>query len=153
MRSLALIGMIAGLLAGCASGESGQAAAGKVDGAHAHHSGPTSAGGPQHAHSFSEAIPAAYHGVYEGSLEACARPSVERLTVSARELRFHESVGSVRSVAFGGTGAIAVEADYEGEGERWRSLRILSLAENGAKLTVKGEGASLDRVRCPAVTR
>ena len=152
MRSLALVGMVAVLIAGCASEESRPAAAGTVDDAHAHHGAP-SASGPQHPHSDSPVIPAAYHGVYDGSLEACGRPSDQRLTVSARELRFHESVGTVRSVAWGGTGAIAVEADYEGEGERWRNLRILSLAENGAKLSVKGEGDSLVRVRCPAGTR
>jgi hypothetical protein len=145
------------LLGGCASGESGQTGAGTVDKAPANHASShahsPSSDTPQHPHAFVGSIPAAYRGVYDGSLEACARPSVERLTVSARELRFHESVGSVRSVAFGGTGAIAVEADYEGEGERWRSLRILSLAENGARLTVKGEGTSLVRVRCPKGAR
>ena len=153
MRSLALVGVVAALVAGCAGKEGKPAAAATADGSHAHHAAPPAAGGPQHAHSFSAEIPAAYHGVYDGSLEACARPSDQRLTVSARELRFHESIGSVRSVAWGGTGAIAVEADYEGEGERWRNLRILSLAENGARLTVKGEGDSLVRVRCPKGAR
>ena len=148
MRSLSITGAVAALLVGCASGESGQAVADKADEQPAHvHS--SSSDTPVHAHSHVDSIPAAYHGVYDISLEACGRPSTDRLTVSARELRFHESVGSVRSVGFGGTGAIAVVADYEGEGERWRSLRILSLAENGARLTIKGEGGSLDRVRCP----
>ena len=149
MRSLTLTGTIAVLLAGCASGESGQALAGKADEPPASHAHPSSSDTPEHPHTHFDSIPAAYHGVYDLSLQACARPSTERVTVSGRELRFHESVGSVRSVAFGGTGAIAVEADYEGEGERWRSLRILSLAENGARLTIKGEGDSLNRVRCP----
>lgn len=159
MRSSWLTGTVAMLLAGCASGESGQTNAGKVDEApashasHASHAGSPASDTPQHAHSHFESIPAAYRGVYDGSLEACARPSVERLTVSARELRFHESIGTVRSVGYGGPGAISVEADYEGEGERWRSLRILSLAENGAKLTLKGEGTSLVRVRCPEGAR
>lgn len=155
MRSLALVVTVSALLAGCAGGESGgsgPAVAGKADDPHAHHAAPP-AEGPQHPHSFSETIPAAYHGVFEGSLQACSRPSDQRLTVSARELRFHDRVGSVRNAAFGGTGAIAVEADYEGEGERGRSLRILRLFENGAKLNVKGEGGSLDRVRCPAGAR
>jgi hypothetical protein len=141
------------LLAGCASGESGQALAVKADEAPASHDHSPSSDTPTHAHTHLISIPAAYRGVYDGSLEACARPSVERLTISARELRFHESIGTVRSVGYGGPGAISVEADYEGEGERWRSLRILSLAENGARLTVKGEGAPLDRVRCPEGTR
>ena len=153
MRSLCLTGMVTLLLAGCASGESGKTLAGKADEPPAAHAHSSSSDTPQHAHSHVDSIPAAYLGVYDGSLEACARPSVERVTVSGRELRFHESVGTVRSVAWGGTGAIAVEADYEGEGERWRSLRILSLAENGARLTIKGEGTALVRVRCPKGAR
>lgn len=155
MRSLALVGTVAALLTGCASGESverGPAVAAKADDSHAHHA-PASAEGPQHPHSFSETVPAAYHGVFEVSLAACSRPSGQRLTVSATQLRFQDRVGSVRNAAFGGSGAIAVEADYEGEGERGRSLRILRLFENGAKLNVKGEGGSLDRVRCPAGAR
>lgn len=166
MRSLCLTGTVAMLLAGCASGESGQTQAGKADespasaapasshGSHASHGGSPASDTPTHPHTSVDSIPAAYRGVYDASLEACARPSDQRLTVSARELRFHESVGTVRSVSYGGGfGAIAVEADYEGEGERWRNLRILTLTENGARLTVKGEGTSLTRVRCPKGAR
>jgi hypothetical protein len=153
MRSSCLTGTVAVLLAGCASGQSGQAPAGAAGEGHASHAAGAPADTQIHPHTHLDSIPAAYHGVYEGSLQACARPSDRRLTVSARELRFHESVGSVRSVGFGGSDAIAVEADYKGEGQSWRSLRILKLAENGAKLSVKGEGESLDRVRCPAGAR
>ena len=153
MRLMALLGTVAVLIAGCASGESGQAPAGKVDEGHAPHAHAPSSDTPTHAHTHLENMPAAYQGVYDVSLEACARPSDGRLTISARELRFHESVGTVRSVGYGGPGAISVEADYEGEGERWRNLRILSLGDNGAKLTIKGEGDSLERVRCPQGAR
>jgi hypothetical protein len=96
-----------------------------------------------------DSIPAAFHGVYDGSLEACARPSDQRLTVSAGELRFHESIGSVRKVDPGPSGAIRVEADYQGEGESWRSRRDLLLSERGSKLAISGDGTSLVRVRCP----
>ncbi|HYW16565.1 MAG TPA: hypothetical protein VE891_10500 [Allosphingosinicella sp.] len=153
MRSLWLTVSISALLAGCAGGESGQTpavTAGEGQAAHVHGAPGDTAIRP-HMHLTS--IPAAFHGVYDRSLEACARPSDQRLTVSARELRFHESVGSVRSIGYGGSDAIAVEADYEGEGRRWRNLRILKLAENGARLSVKGDGDSLDRVRCPAGAR
>jgi len=153
MRSLSLLGAVTAAIAGCATGESGQAPAGKIEEGHASHAGAPGSDTPTHPHTRFDSIPVAYHGVYDGSLEACAGPSDQRLTVSAKELRFHESVGTVRSVAFGGRGAIAVEADYEGEGERWRNLRILSLTDNGSRLTVKGEGDSLDRVRCPGRAR
>jgi hypothetical protein len=159
MRSLFLIGTVAVLISGCASGDSGQTNGGKADeahaahDAHAGHGGPPSPRGPEHPHSFNDSIPAPYHGVYDASLEACARPSIDRLTISARELRFHESLGAVRSVAYGGLGAIAVEADYEGEGQRWRNLRILKLSDNDTRLTVQGDGGRLERVRCPQRTR
>ncbi|HEX8307438.1 MAG TPA: hypothetical protein VF645_03360 [Allosphingosinicella sp.] len=153
MRSLFLTGTVAALLAGCASGESGQAPAQAAGEGHASHSNGAPADTAIHPHTHLDSIPVAYHGVYEGSLEACARPSDRRLAVSARELRFHESVGSVRSVGFGGSDAIAVEADYKGEGQSWRNLRILRLTENGTKLSVKGEGESIDRVRCPRGAR
>lgn len=156
MRSLSLLGTVVVLISGCASGQSGQTNGGKADEAHADHAahaGSPSPRGPEHPHSYSNSIPAPYHGVYDLSLEACARPSIEQLTVSARELRFHESVGAVRSVAYGGSGAIAVEADYEGEGQRWRNLRILKLSDNDSRLTVQGNGDRLDRVRCPQGTR
>jgi hypothetical protein len=152
MRSLCLTGTFAALLAGCASGESARTPAKTIDAPASAAASPPPAA-PGHGHDQSDSIPAAYHGVYDASLEACTRPSDGRLTVSVRELRFHESIGSVRAVTNGGYGAIAVEADFEGEGERWRSLRILSLTDNGARLTVKGEGSSLDRVRCPKGVR
>jgi hypothetical protein len=152
MRTTWLTGTAVLLLAGCASGESGRTAAGKIDEAPPAQLGSAPPRAP-HPHEQWDSIPAPYHGVFDGSIEACARPSDRRLTVSARALRFHESVGTVRSVGFGGSGAIAVEADYEGEGERWRNLRILSLSENGSRLTIKGDGDSLDRIRCPQGTR
>lgn len=94
-------------------------------------------------------IPAAFHGDYDATLEACGRASDGRLTVSARELRFHESFGLVRGVVAEPDGAIRVEADYEGEGEAWRSRRELLLSEGGTKLTISGDGTRMVRVRCP----
>lgn len=96
-----------------------------------------------------DSIPAAFHGVYDATAEGCAGPSDGRLAVTARELRFHESVGSVRRVASQSPASIRVEADYQGEGERWRSSRELRLSREGAKLTISGDGTSFDRIRCP----
>jgi hypothetical protein len=98
-------------------------------------------------------IPAAFHGIYDRSIDSCARPSQDRLTVSARELRFHESIGIVRSVNSGPSDSIRVEADYQGEGESWRAVRELRLSNGGGTLTVGGDGTRLDRVRCPAGER
>lgn len=96
-------------------------------------------------------IPPAFHGVYDGDRAACGRPSEYRLTVTARELRFHESIGAVRAVAVEDPEAIHVTADYQGEGESWTNVRRLRLADGGATLTITGEGTSLTRVRCPAL--
>jgi hypothetical protein len=76
-----------------------------------------------------------------------------RLTVSATELRFHESIGTVRQAAVTGLDSVTVEADYQGEGESWRSIRELRLSDGGATLTVSGDGTKLVRVRCPAAAR
>ena len=95
------------------------------------------------------AIPPAFRGVYDATREACGQPSEYRLTVSARELRFHESIGTVRSVAVDAPDAIRINADYQGEGERWSNVRDLRLTDGGATLTMTGEGTELRRVRCP----
>lgn len=100
----------------------------------------------------SAAIPAPFHGVYDASREACGRPSDGRLTVTSGALRFHESIGTVRGVTAAGAGAVTVEADYQGEGESWRSVRELRLAEGGDGLTISGDGTTFARVRCPAGT-
>lgn len=98
-------------------------------------------------------IPATLLGVYDASLEACGRPSDSHLAVTATELRFHESIGTVRQVTVTGTDAVTVEADYQGEGERWRALRELRLGDGGTTLTVSGDGTRLVRVRCPEGAR
>ena len=98
-------------------------------------------------------IPASLIGVYDVSLEACAKPGDGRLTVSPTELRFHESIGTVRRVAIASAGPITVEADYQGEGESWRSTRELKLGDGGKSLTVSDDDSSLVRVRCPVESR
>lgn len=102
------------------------------------------ASGPSRA----DSIPAAFHGVFDSSAQACGRPGDGRLTVTAVELRFHESIGSVRSVIAQSPGLIRVEADYQGEGEQWRNSHALRLSGDGSKLTVSGDGTSFERVRC-----
>lgn len=98
-------------------------------------------------------IPANLLGTYDASIQDCGRPSDGRLTVSATELRFHESLGTVREVTAAGADSVRVEADYQGEGERWRNTHELRRADGGASLTVSGDGTSFTRVRCPAEAR
>jgi hypothetical protein len=151
MRAIGLVAAAAMLLGGCGSPKVATSdAAGNAAPPAPAAAGPAAeAPAPAPPPITADSIPAAFHGVYDGSREACAGPSDQRLTVSAGELRFHESIGSVRKVASEPSGAIRVEADYQGEGESWRSTRRLSLSEGGAALTVSGDGTSLVRVRCP----
>lgn len=93
------------------------------------------------------AIPEAFRGTYDRNEADCARPGEYRLTVDAGELRFHESIGRVRSVKVVDAAHIEVLADYQGEGETWQNVRTLEL--DGKRLTISGEGTKIDRVRCP----
>jgi hypothetical protein len=94
-------------------------------------------------------IPTAFQGRYDGSLAACAQPSDARLEIRLGEMRFHESIGTVRKVAIAAPDRVSVTADYQGEGERWQSVRELRLSDGGATLVVSGDGTSLMRRRCP----
>ena len=95
-------------------------------------------------------IPPIFHGTYDASRDACDGPSEYRLEVSPAALRFHESIGTVRSIAVEGERRILVVGDYQGEGESWSNSRRLELSGDGATLSISGEGTSLVRVRCPA---
>jgi hypothetical protein len=103
---------------------------------------------PATAPSPAQAIPPAFQGVFDAPRHACAGPSEYRLTVSAGELRFHESIGIVRAVTEDGPDTIRVAADYQGEGESWSNVRALRLSDGGMTLTITGEGTSLTRYRC-----
>ena len=109
------------------------------------HAAPATAPDPQPA--IAGAIPEPFRGTYDRNEESCARPSEYRLTVDAGELRFHESVGKVRTVRVLSPTRIELLADYQGEGETWQNVRALEL--DGKRLTISGEGTTIDRLRCP----
>jgi hypothetical protein len=95
----------------------------------------------------SAAIPAAFHGRWDASAEACATGSEMKLTITESELLFLESVAKPTSVASRGPDAIRIEADFSGEGEEWEGTLELSLASD--TLTVTQPSGSTSRVRCP----
>ena len=99
-------------------------------------------------------IPAPFLGVYDRTLAQCSGPSQERTTITPGELRFHETIGKVRSTLLRRENELEVLADYQGEGEYWRSNRLLTLSQGGARLVIDGDGTSpaMMRVRCPAGT-
>lgn len=152
MRANRVLAAAALLLAGCGPGE--RAADNGVNETAAEPDAPAgpksvAAPAPPRPKRYEEnSIPAVFHGVYDGSTEACGRPSDGRLAVTANELRFHESIGSVREVTLESADLIRVEADYQGEGEAWRNSHALRLSKDGAKLRISGDGTSFDRVRC-----
>jgi hypothetical protein len=94
-------------------------------------------------------LPAAYHGVFDQTAAACgSSSSVYRLTVTGGELRFHESLGDVKSVTPDGANAVRVAASYSGEGMTWSNIQRIALSDGGQMLTITGEGAPVKRTRC-----
>ncbi|OHE83744.1 MAG: hypothetical protein A2579_07345 [Lysobacterales bacterium RIFOXYD1_FULL_69_11] len=96
-------------------------------------------------------IPARWHGDWAADDAGCREPDahIERLTISADELRFHESIAVPRSVETLDADSIRVESDYAGEGQQWTATQVLRLSNGDASLQVDGpDGASMTRVRC-----
>lgn len=94
-------------------------------------------------------IPARVHGEWNADLSACGTGrSDSRLRISASEVRFYESTGTVRSVEIESDREIVVTAEYQGEGETWQDERRMMLSEDGSSLTVSN-GGDLVRYRCP----
>lgn len=96
------------------------------------------------------ALPAAYQGVFDQTAAACgSRSSIYRLTVSGKELEFHESLAEIKSVTPAGDGAVRIAANYSGEGMTWSNTQKVALSDGGKKLTITGDGEPVVRVRCP----
>ena len=93
-------------------------------------------------------IPAAYIGRWGKDRAACRNPasSIEGLTISPRELRFHESLGVPTRVERKTADTIAVTSSYEGEGQQWTATQTLQIV--GDRLTVTSRGEAFTRVRC-----
>lgn len=100
-------------------------------------------------------IPAAFQGVYDRRLANCSGPSQERTTITPTELRWHETIGKVQSTLHRLENELEVDAKYQGEGEFWRSNRLLTLDQGGARLVIDSDGDSrgMEVFRCPAGTR
>jgi hypothetical protein len=100
-------------------------------------------------------IPAPFLGVYDRALASCSGPSQDRLTITPGELRWHETIGKVQSTLLRLENELEVDAKYQGEGEFWRSNRLLTLSQGGARLVIDSDSGSraMALVRCPAGTR
>jgi hypothetical protein len=95
------------------------------------------------------ALPVAYHGVFDQTEAACkSTSSIYRLTVSGGEMRFHESLADIKSVTPDGADAVRVAANYSGEGMEWSNIQRVALSDGGRTLTITGEGDPVRRTRC-----
>ena len=93
-------------------------------------------------------IPAALQGRWTGINDVCGDRSAElELTVTPKSLIFHESVGTVTSVAAAG-GKVRVDAAFTGEGDSWTKKLELRPSANGRELTIVNDGAAVTRKRC-----
>lgn len=97
-----------------------------------------------------DGIPAALQGQWTGAKEKCGDPaSVQALQVTPDELIFHESAGTITKVVRGEKGAVAIDADFTGEGESWTKRLEMRLADGGQRLSVTNDGQTIIRKRCP----
>ncbi len=94
-------------------------------------------------------IPARYHGEWVGVGDTCGQPTDSRLTVTERDMRFWESVGTVTQVSAIDEKTIEVDAGYEGEGDRWSRHQRLTLSDGGDQLVITDQGQAFRRKRCP----
>ncbi len=94
------------------------------------------------------AIPAQYLGKWDASAADCGQASIMTLTISPNELRFHESIGEIRTVEPDGVNAIKVAGPFDGEGETWEGALRLELSADETTLSTTNNGTVTQRVRC-----
>ena len=121
---------------------------------------PAAAPQPDFAASDAEAIrggeiPPRYRGVWDAVSGSCHPSSDLRVEITARRIRFYESVGNVTGIGSRGADPIVALA-MEGEGERWsRSLRMtLTGAPPEERLVLADaletpQGDPIPLARCP----
>lgn len=97
------------------------------------------------------AIPDYLQGIWAMTATSCAEGSDTRISVTANEIRFYESVATITKVEAGDMDSVVVDADLSAEGESSKVQYTLAPAEAGTKLTVTelGDGGlDNDYVRC-----
>lgn len=102
-------------------------------------------------------IPAAYQGRWAPAAEDCAAEAgaaTGLLEITATELKFHESVGTLGTVTAATGDRLRGEFAFTGEGEEWEREVVLDLRDEGQILVRRefGDDASptpSDYTRCP----
>lgn len=97
-----------------------------------------------------EEIPARFHGRWATDAGACERPeaSIEGITIEARALRFHESIGVPQRVERVDADTVRITSAYSGEGEEWSREQTLHLVGPDTLELAGPDGVRLRRLRC-----
>ena len=95
-------------------------------------------------------IPARFHGRWATDAGACERPeaSIEGITIEARALRFHESIGVPQRVERMDADTVRITSAYSGEGEEWSREQTLHLVGPDTLELADPDGVRLRRLRC-----
>jgi hypothetical protein len=81
-----------------------------------------------------DAIPAEWRGTWAGR-DGCARSATMRVRVADDRLTFYESEGVASEIERRAPREIAMKLAMSGEGEEWTRRAVLSLSEDGERLT------------------
>ena len=93
-------------------------------------------------------VPARFLGEWAIDAAACTRPGHEsQLSIAADRIAFHESSGTIQSVA-GDDSDLTVVARLTGEGETREATYRFRLSADGRTLTDIGSGTGMTRRRC-----
>ncbi|MEB3309847.1 MAG: hypothetical protein VKJ02_06405 [Snowella sp.] len=96
-----------------------------------------------------KSIPARFQGLWMENLKQCGSLDDTQLKITAKELHFYESHGSVRSIKTEGKLELHVVADFSGEGEKWQQSLRFRLSKDQKRLTDITDNPPLVRYRCP----
>lgn len=94
-------------------------------------------------------IPARFQGLWMSNLKQCSFLSDTQLKITAKELHFYESHGSVRSIKIKGKSDLYLIADFSGEGEKWQQSLRFRLSSDQKRLTDITDKTPFIRYRCP----
>lgn len=96
------------------------------------------------------AIPVEWRGVWAGR-DGCARSATMRLDVAADRLVFYEAEGLASEIERRAPREIALKLAMSGEGEAWDRRAVLTLSEDGERLTRTEAGTdAVTYTRCAA---
>jgi hypothetical protein len=94
-------------------------------------------------------IPAALRGRWTGMDEDCGDRRAElKLSITPKDLIFHESVGTVTGIERQADGRIRIDASFTGEGQSWTRSLTLKPSARGQELTMIDDGVAVTRKRC-----